>query len=224
MFDGLVDRYDLLNAVLSFGQDRRWRRAARVALGARPGERVLDLGCGTGDLGRPLTMDATVVGVDLSHPMLLRARAKAAGTADSLHLVEGTAFGLPFRTAAFDGLVSGFLLRNLRDLPAALDEMARVTRPGARISLVDVTGPTQPLLRRGFDLYFGAVAPAAGRVVGRESEYRYLVRSLGHLPPPRELCELMRRAGFARVEPRPLTGGVVTLFTAMRERRGAGGG
>jgi demethylmenaquinone methyltransferase / 2-methoxy-6-polyprenyl-1,4-benzoquinol methylase len=215
MFDGLVDRYDLLNDVLSLGLDRYWRRATRRALGPRPGRLILDLGCGTGDLGRPLAAGATVVGVDLSHPMLLRARAKA-GPPGRARWVEGTAFRLPFRDGAFEGALSGFVLRNLRDLPAAFEELARVIRPGGRVAMVDVTGPTRPALRRGFDAYFGVITPLAGRLVGKEREYRYLVRSLGHLPPAADVCAMLGRAGFVGAGARPLTGGVVTLFTGTR--------
>jgi demethylmenaquinone methyltransferase/2-methoxy-6-polyprenyl-1,4-benzoquinol methylase len=221
LFDGLVGRYDVVNDVLSLGMDRAWRRTARRALHPRPGDRVLDLGCGTGDLGRPLAARARVVGVDLSRPMLLRARAKA-GAGAGLALIEGSAFALPFRAGAFDGAVSGFVLRNLRDLGAAFDELARVVRPGGDVALVDITGPTRHVLRRGFDVAFGTMAPLVGRAVGREREYRYLVRSLAHLPPASELCAMLGRAGFADVGARPLTGGIVTLFTGRRTDGGTG--
>jgi len=220
MFDGLVERYDLINDVLSLGLDRAWRRTTRRALAARPGARILDLGCGTGDLGRPLADRATVVGLDLSRPMLLRARAKD-GPAPRLHLVEGNAFALPFAAGAFDGALSGFVLRNLRDLAAAFGELARVVRRGGRVALVDITGPSRPILRRGFDAAFGTVAPLVGRAVGREREYRYLVRSLAHLPPVPEVCAMLGRAGFTGVHARPLSGGVVTLFTGTRSPGGA---
>jgi len=219
MFDGLVEHYDQVNDVLSVGLDRSWRRTTRRALAARRGDRILDLGCGTGDLGRPLADLATVVGVDLSHPMLLRARAKCGTRSRSMRratFVEGNAMALPFSTGAFDGALSGFVLRNLRDLEAAFDELARVVRAGGRVALVDITGPTRPFLRRGFDAVFSTLAPLAGRAVGREREYRYLVGSLAHLPPVPELRAKLERAGFADVRARPLTGGVVTLLTGTR--------
>jgi demethylmenaquinone methyltransferase/2-methoxy-6-polyprenyl-1,4-benzoquinol methylase len=213
MFDQVAVRYDLINRLLSFGLDRRWRRAAAAAVSPTKGP-VLDLGCGTGDLGLLLSGSARVVGIDLSHPMLMAARTKAG--AARLSLVEGSAFALPFPDATFDAAVSGFVLRNLEDLPAAFAELARVVAPGGRIGLVDITEPPRPALRRLFDAYFGVAAPALGRLAGRRDAYRYLARSLAQLPPPPQVCGLLEEAGFQRAEARPLTGGMVTLFTGMR--------
>jgi demethylmenaquinone methyltransferase/2-methoxy-6-polyprenyl-1,4-benzoquinol methylase len=213
MFDGLVERYDLLNGLLSLGQDRAWRRATARAAQVAPGERVLDLGCGTGDLGRLLIPWAKVVGADLSHRMLLAAKRK---TNSVLHLVEASAFRLPFPAETFDAILSGFVLRNLEDLPKAFEEMARVVRRGRRIALVDITEPRHPLLRRLFGAYFGTVAPALGWAVGKRDAYRYLVQSLAQLPPAEDVCSMLARAGFRASVARPLSGGMVTLFTAHR--------
>jgi demethylmenaquinone methyltransferase/2-methoxy-6-polyprenyl-1,4-benzoquinol methylase len=212
MFDDVAQRYDLINRLLSFGLDRRWRRAAAGAVSPTSGP-VLDLGCGTGDLGLLLAGSAIVVGVDLSHAMLLEARRKSG---DRLRLVEGSAFALPFPDGAFDAAVSGFVLRNLEDLPAAFAELARVVAPGGRIGLVDITEPPRPALQRLFDAYFGVAAPALGRLAGRRDAYRYLARSLAQLPPPTQVSRLLEAAGFEDCEARPLTGGMVTLFTGMR--------
>jgi demethylmenaquinone methyltransferase / 2-methoxy-6-polyprenyl-1,4-benzoquinol methylase len=213
MFDGLVERYDLVNDVLSLGLDRWWRRMASAALEAAPGERVLDLGCGTGRLGALLAARLRVVGLDLSGAMLAKARQRPIGW---LGLVQGSAFRLPFREASFDAAASAFVLRNLNDLPRAFAEVARVVTPGGRVAFLDLTEPSLPSVGRLFDMYFRRAAPALGALVGRREEYRYLVRSLGHLPPSGELCEMLNRSGFVSCMAKPLTGGVVTLFTATR--------
>jgi demethylmenaquinone methyltransferase/2-methoxy-6-polyprenyl-1,4-benzoquinol methylase len=211
MFDGVAPRYDTLNDVLSLGLDRWWRRRTAGAAHAERGDRVLDLGCGTGKLGALLTPRAFVVGVDVSPAMLARAR-----RAGDLALVRATAFRLPFADAAFRAVVSGFVLRNLRDLPGAFAELARVVEPGGRIALVDATEPPNRAFRRVFDAYFGAAAPALGALVGRRDAYRYLARSLGQIPPVPEVCRMLRVAGFDRCAGRPLSGGMVTLFTGTR--------
>jgi demethylmenaquinone methyltransferase/2-methoxy-6-polyprenyl-1,4-benzoquinol methylase len=212
MFDDVVERYDLLNGVLSLGLDRVWRRAA-----ARPvsnaGGPVLDLGCGTGDLTALLARRHAAVGVDLSGGMLARAQRKLHGRAA---LARASAFALPFAPGAFGGAASAFVLRNLHDLPAALTELARVVRPGGPVALVDITEPPNPLLRRAFDAYFARVAPALGSLVGKRDAYRYLVRSLGQLPPADRVVAALGDAGFEGARARPLTGGMVTLFTARR--------
>jgi demethylmenaquinone methyltransferase / 2-methoxy-6-polyprenyl-1,4-benzoquinol methylase len=219
MFDDIVHRYDLLNGLLSFGLDRRWRRAVVNAIRPQHGDMVLDVGTGTGDLARLVEQrGGRVVGVDLSHEMLVAASAKVGSR---VILAEGSVFALPFADRVFTGALSGFVLRNLNDLPSAFAELGRVVRPGGRVALVDITEPRQPLLRRGFDAYFRIAAPAMGRLVGKGAAYRYLARSLAQLPPPEEVLRLLEEAGFDSAAARSLTGGMVTLFTGVRaEDRG----
>jgi demethylmenaquinone methyltransferase/2-methoxy-6-polyprenyl-1,4-benzoquinol methylase len=214
MFDSVARRYDLVNDVLSFGLDRWWRREAIRALGARPGDRVLDVGCGTGRLGELLSARCRVIGLDVSAEMLRLARKVSV----RIRPVQGSAYRLPFRDGSFDRAVSGFVLRNLDDLPAAFHELARVLNAGGSIALVDITEPTRPVLRRLFDGYFRRAAPALGRLAGQAGAYRYLIRSLGQLPPPHAVVEQLNSAGFSTASARPLTGGMVTLFTATRDQ------
>lgn len=212
MFDSVARRYDLVNGLLSVGLDRWWRGAAVRALAAQPGDVVLDLGCGTGKVGRSIRQGCTVIGLDVSMEMLKIAR----GDGPTSLFVQGSAFRLPFRSATFDGAVSGFVLRNLDDLPATFDELARVVAPGGRIALIDITEPPHPRVRRLFEAYFVRAAPALGALTGNAEAYQYLVRSLAHLPPPDGVLDQLQDAGFERAVARPLTGGVVTLFTAVR--------
>ncbi|MGH2365582.1 MAG: ubiquinone/menaquinone biosynthesis methyltransferase [Chloroflexota bacterium] len=213
MFDGIVPHYDLLNGLMALGQDRRWRRLTLGAIAAAPPGPVLDLGCGTGALAQGLAGRRPVVGIDISAKMLRSAQARLAGRAG---LVRGSAFSLPFGARAFSAVVSGFVLRNLDQLDTAFAEAARVLRPGGVVALLDATLPRHPLVRPLFDLYFGRLPPLLGSLVGRREAYRYLVRSLAHLPPPAELCARLERAGLARCGYRPLLLGTVTLFTGVR--------
>jgi demethylmenaquinone methyltransferase/2-methoxy-6-polyprenyl-1,4-benzoquinol methylase len=212
MFDDVVRRYDVLNDVLSFGFDRWWRRKAAGALVLGDGP-VLDLGCGTGRLGEHVADRSTVIGADLSHAMLLSARARLGRR---MRLVEASAYRLPFRNGTFAGALSGFVLRNLDDIPRAFAELGRVLKHGACVAMVDITEPASPLLRRAFDAYFGFAAPAAGAAVGKRDAYRYLVRSLAQLPPAGEMCSMLERAGFHSSRARVLAPGMATLWTAER--------
>jgi demethylmenaquinone methyltransferase/2-methoxy-6-polyprenyl-1,4-benzoquinol methylase len=210
MFDNIAPRYDLVNRIMTFGLDRRWRRAAVNALGLGPGSTVLDLGCGTGDLCLDLTAaHHPPVGLDMSIGMLTHARTAAP-------LVQADALLLPLAGSSFDGAVSGFTLRNFVALSPVFTELARVIRPGGRIALLDVSSPANPVLRAGHSVYFGHVVPRIGAVLSDGAAYRYLPRSVAYLPPAEELLNQLRGAGFDAVERRLLSGGLTQLITATR--------
>ncbi len=211
MFDAIAPRYDLLNRLLTFGLDIRWRRLAVESLRLPPGSRVLDLACGTGDLCRMIEdSGALAIGVDVSAGMLEAARTE-------VPLVQADVLRLPFPACSADGVTCGFALRNLVELPAFFTEMARVTRPGGRIALLEVAEPANAALRWGHRVYFGRVVPAVGGLVSDRSAYRYLPRSMEYLPPPAELVAELRRAGFVGVEHRALNSGIAQLLLAVRD-------
>lgn len=210
MFDTIAPRYDLVNRIMTFGLDRRWRRQAVQALGLAAGSVVLDLACGTGDLCRDLAgAGYGPLGADLSLGMLSRARTDAP-------LVEADALDLPLPAGRVDGAVSGFALRNFVALPPVFAELARVIRPGGRIALLDVAAPTNPILRTGHAVYFGHVVPRIGAVFSDREAYRYLPKSVAYLPPGDEMLAMLRDSGFTRVSRRLMSGGVTQLITATR--------
>lgn len=213
MFDTIAGRYDLVNRVMTFGMDRGWRRHSVAALTLPAGARVLDLACGTGDLCRDLNAAGyAAIGVDLSWGMLAHARTAAP-------LVQGDGLRLPFPAGSFDGAVSGFALRNVTDLGQLFDELARVVRAGGRISLLDVSEPTNPALRLGHHVYFTEVVPRLGALLSDRDAYRYLPRSVSYLPAPHELVDLAAEHGFVDVGHEPLSGGITQLLTATAGRR-----
>lgn len=210
MFDAIAPRYDLVNRIMTFRLDIRWRRLAVRSLVLRPGSRVLDLACGTGDLCRELTAAGLApLGVDLSYGMLAAARTRAP-------LVQGDALRLPVPDGVIDGVTCGFALRNLAALAPFLDELARVLRPGGRISLLEVATPPNPIMRWGHAVYFGKVVPLIGGLVSDPAAYRYLPRSVAYLPQPEALAAMIAGAGFGDVDRRLLSGGVAQLLTATR--------
>ncbi|HEX6417483.1 MAG TPA: ubiquinone/menaquinone biosynthesis methyltransferase [Acidimicrobiales bacterium] len=215
MFDAIAPRYDLVNRLMTFRLDVRWRRLAVRALALRQGSRVLDLASGTGDLCRELEAAGLApVGVDLSFGMLAAARTRAP-------LVQGDALSLPVTDRSIDGVTCGFALRNLVELPPFFAELARVLRPGGRIALLEVATPPNRLVRWGHGLYFGRVVPLIGRLLSDAAAYRYLPRSVTYLPGPDEMRSMLAAAGFAGVERRLLSGGVAQLITASIGREGA---
>jgi demethylmenaquinone methyltransferase / 2-methoxy-6-polyprenyl-1,4-benzoquinol methylase len=217
MFGRIVGRYDVMNRLMSFGMDRAWRRAA--ARSARPsGARVLDLGSGTGDLSRELVHGgaAQVVGGDFTRDMVAVAARRYAGqrahawtVADVLHL--------PFADATFDAVTSGFLLRNVVDLPVGIAEMARVLKPGGRLVCLDMTHVPDGPFAAPYRFYFHRVMPqVAGVLSGDRAAYRYLSNSLTGYPDAEGLARMLRDAGLRDVAFRRLGFGSVALHTAIR--------
>ncbi|MBW6437738.1 demethylmenaquinone methyltransferase [Actinoplanes hulinensis] len=215
MFDGVAKRYDLTNTVLSFGQDRGWRRATRTALGLRPGERVLDVGAGTGisteELGRS---GAFAVGADLSVGMLQAGRRVRA----EVPLLAGDALRLPFADGVFDAVTISFALRNVVDTGAALREFARVTRPGGRLVVCEFSHPTNAAFRTVYMQYLMRSLPAVARGVSSNPEaYVYLAESIRAWPDQQGLADRIAAAGpWDRVGWRNLSGGIVALHRATR--------
>ena len=210
MFDAIAPRYDLINRIMTFRLDVRWRRRSIAALGLPAGSTVLDLACGTGDLCRELTKAGMrPIGADLSFGMLAAARTEAP-------LVHGDALRLPLPTGAVDGVTCGFALRNFVDLGAFLSEVGRVVRPGGRIALLEVAEPPNRVLRWGHAFYFGKVVPRIGALLSDADAYRYLPKSVAYLPEPPALLELVRAAGFADAERTLLSGGIAQLLTGTR--------
>jgi demethylmenaquinone methyltransferase / 2-methoxy-6-polyprenyl-1,4-benzoquinol methylase len=214
MFDAIAGRYELVNGIVSLGMDRGWRHRCIDALELPVGSLVLDVACGTGDLSRELDRRLQrPVGVDLSSGMLAHARAPGP-------LVHADALSSPFRTAAFDGAVSGFALRNVTDLGLLFVELARITRPGGRISLLDLAEPEAPLLRLGHRLWTNYAVPLVGSVLSDSAAYRYLPRSFAYLPPAARVVELLEQAGFGAVQHELLSGGISQLYIATRKHEG----
>ncbi|WP_307798253.1 demethylmenaquinone methyltransferase [Actinoplanes flavus] len=215
MFDGVAKRYDLTNTVLAFGQDRGWRRATRTALGLRPGERVLDVGAGTGisteELGRS---GAFAVGADLSVGMLQAGRRVRA----EVPLLAGDALRLPFGDGVFDAVTISFALRNVVDTGAALREFARVTRPGGRLVVCEFSHPTNAAFRTVYMQYLMRSLPVVARGVSSNPEaYVYLAESIRAWPDQQGVADRIAAAGpWDRVGWRNLSGGIVALHRATR--------
>lgn len=210
MFDTISPRYDLVNRIMTFRLDVRWRRITADALGLAGGSVVLDLAAGTGDFCRVLEgRGLRPIGMDLSFGMLSHARTASP-------LVQCDALRLPISDGAVDGVTCGFALRNFVDLKGFFDELGRVIRPGGRIALVDACAPEQPLLKFGHGIYFGKIVPAIGGLLSDKSAYAYLPRSLAYLPEPPVMLDALRSAGFSGVQRRLLTGGAAQLLLGTR--------
>ena len=210
MFDAIAPKYDRLNRIISFRLDVRWRKRAVRDLALPAGSRVLDLASGTGDL----CVDLAAAGIrpismDLSFGMLSADRS-------GVPRVQADILRLPVPDRSVDGVTCGFALRNLLDLPTFFTELGRVVRPGGRIALLDVSVPSNAVVRWGNDIYFGKVVPRIGALLSDGAAYRYLPKSVAYLPPVDEMVDALRAAGFHDTTHAQLSGGLTQLMVATR--------
>lgn len=216
LFATIADRYDLITKLLSYGQDARWKRTLIARACLQPGERVLDLACGTGDIAfAAAAQGGRVVGLDLTHRMLqLASRKSAAAT-----FLTGDMTHLPLASHAFDVVTTGYGLRNVPDLTAAIDEIARVLRPGGRLLSLDFNRPESPLVRGAYLSYLTAVGAALGWLLHRDPDtYRYIPASIRRYPGAAGVARLLASRGFTGVTAVPLLFGLMTLHVAQRDR------
>ncbi|MHB1134403.1 MAG: class I SAM-dependent methyltransferase [Chloroflexota bacterium] len=220
MFGRIAARYDLMNTLMTLGRDRAWRRWTVAAAGAAPGKRALDVATGTGELALGLARaGCQTVGLDYVEEMLAGAAPKSAALPAGRRpfYLAGDALALPFADGTFDCLTTGFALRNVVSIPAALAEMARVLRPGGKLACLELTPARGRLFPRFFALYFGRLVPLVGGLIaGDRAAYAYLPASLQGFPTAEALADLMRQAGFARVTHRRLMLGTVALHVAEK--------
>jgi demethylmenaquinone methyltransferase/2-methoxy-6-polyprenyl-1,4-benzoquinol methylase len=219
MFDGIAARYDLVNRVISLGIDQSWRRKTVRALNLGAAHRVLDLATGTADLAIQVAQtepSLSVVGLDPSGKMLDVGRVKVARAAleGRIELVQGDAQALPFADDSFDSVCIAFGIRNVPDRGLALREMARVTRPGGRIAILELSEPRGGLLGALARFHIHTVVPYVGALLSGVKEYQYLQRSIAAFPPATEFATLMQSSNLSVIGVHPLTFGVCHLYVA----------
>jgi demethylmenaquinone methyltransferase/2-methoxy-6-polyprenyl-1,4-benzoquinol methylase len=210
MFDRIAPVYDVMNHVMTAGLDRRWRGATAAAV-VRPGDRVLDSCCGTGDLAMACARaGGHVTGLDFSEQMLERARRKSG----EIEWVQGDALALPFEDRSFDAATVGFGVRNLADLELGLRELQRVLRDGGRLGVLEITRP-RGLLAPFYRVWFDGIVPLLGKLLPGGAAYSYLPASVRRFPGPEDLAPAMGEAGFDDVRYRLFAGGIVALHTGV---------
>jgi demethylmenaquinone methyltransferase / 2-methoxy-6-polyprenyl-1,4-benzoquinol methylase len=222
MFGRIAGRYDLLNHLLSFNMDRRWRartveRVAKIA--DQPGARVLDLCCGTGDvlLSLQTKRSAAILGSDFCHPMLVEAQKKIAARGFRSPLFEADALALPLADRSLDLITIAFGFRNLANYEKGLEELLRVLRPGGAVAILEFSQPANRAFAALYGFFSTRVLPWVGGIVsGSREAYSYLPESIRKFPGAEELATRMRAAGFTRVEVEKMTGGAVALHVAWK--------
>jgi demethylmenaquinone methyltransferase/2-methoxy-6-polyprenyl-1,4-benzoquinol methylase len=223
VFESVAPRYDLMNDLMSGGVHRLWKNTLVDVLNPRPGEKLLDVAGGTGDVAFRIHRrqgegpDVTVCDINAAMLAVGRDRAIDRGLLKGLTWTTGDAENLPFPDRSFDGYTIAFGLRNVTDIDKALGEAYRVLRPGGRFYCLEFSKVTSAPVGRVYDAYSSRALPFFGRIVAKDADsYRYLHESIRRFPPQRELAQRMRDAGFANVAWRDMTLGVVALHSGWR--------
>ena len=225
LFATIADRYDLITRVLSYGQDARWKAKLVNLAGVRAGDRALDLACGTGDIAFAVTdRGAVTVGLDITHRMVEIARGRTVGPSPGSGrpgpgpwFLTGDMTNLPFRSSSFDLVTTGYGLRNVPDLDAALDEIARVLKPQGRLLSLDFNRPENALVRGAYLSYLTIVGATLGWLLHRDPDtYRYIPASIRRYPGAQGVAGRMSARGFSKVRVVPLLFGLMTLHLAER--------
>lgn len=219
MFSAIAGTYDLLNHLLSFNQDIRWRHEAALIIKKENPKLVLDVAGGTGDLGLAIKRQnpqATVLVSDFTHAMLRLAPEKFTGTNTSFVTADG--LGLPFPDNSFDALSIGFGLRNLPSRPKGLTEFFRVLKPGGLLLVLEFSQPEGPLFGPFYRTYLKKLLPSIGDFIGKSRfhAYSYLARTVGDFPPAKDITEEITACGYCEVNALPMTGGIVAIHTAKK--------
>jgi ubiquinone/menaquinone biosynthesis methyltransferase len=214
LFATIADRYDLITALLSYGQDARWKRRLVLMAQVRPGERALDLAAGTGDITFAVAdRGARAIGLDITHRMLQLASAKS----KAARFITADMTSLPFRSSSFDLVTTGYGLRNVPDLNAAIDEIARVLTPGGRLLSLDFNKPENAIVRAAYLGYLTVVGSILGIILHRDPDtYRYIPASIRRYPGARGVAERLASRGFTRVTVISLLFGLMSLHVAHR--------
>ncbi len=221
MFDRIAGFYDAMNSVMTAGLHHGWRRRAVDLAAVGPGDRVLDVATGTGDLAfelsRRVAPGGEVVGSDFSEVMLDRAREKGqAGDGAAVRFEWGNALELPYADGEFAAATVGFGARNFSDLERGLGEMARVVRPGGRVVVLEITTPTRPPLSTFYRLWFDRIVPLIGRATREPVAYSYLPESVKRFPAPAQLAAIMDRCGLGEIRYVLTAGGIIALHVGTR--------
>lgn len=220
MFDAIAPTYERVNRLATFGRDAAWRRAAIVAVAPQPGDCVLDVCCGTGDMVRAFAdfqpQLSQIIGLDFSAGML--AGGKYGQSGPSIELVRGDGQRLPLRDASVDIITCAFGVRNFQNLRDGILEMGRVCRPGGRIAILEFANPMNPVLRAAFRAYCEVVLPRLGALVSRDrtGAYRYLPKSIESFETRATMEQIIRDAGFDNVRSKGMNLGGVVLYTGVR--------